>query len=748
MSRTSLILGVVALGLLAFIVIFERGTVSTGEREKRQGRLLETFVRDKIVQLTVQRKGVTTVLTRKPAPEEGLELGAWQVEAPFVAKADKDAVESLIGELEWTEARRTLHDVSASDLVKFGLDKPRYRVSFLVGREQGSLSVGKETPEGGSLYVQTGDPKTAYVVGKDLVAALDHDAAHFHTKELHATTFTVFGARRITLRDDKGERVVEKRGDYLWLVRPTLRLASEPVVNALVTDLDGLQAQRYIASGAGNVADYGLDAPRFEARLESETYGENPKPGDQPRKEKLLLRVGKPCSGHQGESYVRADDGPVMCASDADIAKLEQPESALGDTRLLAIDASQVRGVRVQSGTRELVLSQQGEGFRYKILEQGRDKSSGEAAEGSVGDWLSAMQAMTAEEISGAPPPKVTGSVVGEATVVTFERGKDKAPYRIVFGESEGRVAVGRIDEPVTLLFPIRARELIEVASARFRKRTLLDEKEAEFQSLALTRAGGVRESVSRDAAGAYTWKLPLSAPGERSTVDELVRLFSKLEAVRFVADAPTAAQGLSSPEYVLEMRYAGSAGNARVHTLRIGAPTEAGRYAQLDGDPAVFVAADVLVSQLREPLVSRAALATPIEHLASLRVEHGGKVVEVVRKGDAFSLLGSNDASAERAQALAQAIATLRVVRVLDYGAKGEGEGTDRPTARIVVSETTDATAKHTLLVGNPVSTDANADVYVRRSDLPLGFTLSRAAVDELLGQSPSAASPAAPAP
>lgn len=734
MSRTALILGVVALGLLAFIVVFERGTVSTGERDQRRGRVLETFLRDKVVRLELQRKGVTVVLTRKPLPEEGLDLGPFEVEAPFRAKADNDAVDSVLGGLEWVDARRTLHDVSAADLAKFGLDAPRYRVVFVVGRERGFLTVGHDTPEGGSVYVQAGDPKTAFVVGKDVIEALDHEPSHFHTKELHATAFTIYGARRITLRDDTGERVVEKRGDYFWLVRPELRLASEPAVTELVTNLDGLLAQRFVTREKKPAA-YGLDAPRFEAVLESETYGALPKPGEKPHAERMHLRVGKPCAGHDGESYVSVDEGAVMCASDADLAKLQQSVSALRDMRLLVLDEAQVRGVRVQSAGRELVLSEQGDGWRYKVTERGRDQASGVADASAVGDWLKALRAQTAEQVTGAPAPSV-GGAVGEATVVTFERGKDKSPYRVVFGESADRLAVGRIDEPATLLFSPQVLELVDVSTARFRKHALLDENEADFRSVVVARRDGAREVVTKDKTGAYAWTAPVQAALERTTVDEIVRLFSKLEAVRFVADAPAVAHGLASPEYKLEVEYRAASGAPRRHVLRIGAPTDAGRHAQLDAEPAVFVVAEVLVAQLREPLVSRAALATPLEALAALRIEHAGKVVQVERSGEGFVVDGVAHDARERGQALSRAIATLRVTRVLDYGASAESDGTGRPQARVVVTTTGPAPVTHTLRIGNSVGTDANADVYVRRSDLSLGFTLPRAAVDQLLEQ------------
>ncbi len=750
MQRTPVILGVLALLMLGFILFFERGSLSTTEREQRRGHVLETFVRDKITRLEVQRKGVTTVLERKPAESLGLPLGAWEVSAPYHAKAEADAVDSLLGAIEWIDARRTLHDVTADDMAKFGLGKPRYRVSFMIGRARSTFSIGSETPEGGSIYLQADDPKTVYVVGKDATEALDHDAAYFHTKELHEDNFSIYGARKLTVHDAHGEHVVEKRGDYFWLTKPEQCLASEAVMGDLVSGLDGLRAQRFVTAQPKSLVEFGLDAPTFDAHLESQTYGPLPKPGDKAHAQALWLRVGKACAEHDGESYIRVDDGPIMCAANADLDKLKAQMGALRDLRLLALDGSQIHGVRVQAASRELVLTQDGDSWHYKRLDHGKEIAAGAADPAAVADWLKALSTVTADSISGAPPPRVVGDVVGDATVITFDRGKDKPAYRVCFGDgAAGHIGVARTDEPMTLLFATSVLELVDTSTARFRKHALLDEKEDDWRSLSLTRKGGVRETVTKVGA-AYRFEAPVSTEPERATVDEIVRVFSKLEAARFVADAPSPVHGLADPAFVLELQYAADGGSQTRHVLRLGSEIDAGRYAQLDADPQVFIAPTALVSQLREPLVSHAALATPLEQIQRVRVEQGHYILEIERSGNAFVPSKGSAGDAARAEALARALATLRASHVPAYGAPSSGEGLDHSAARIVVTRVGNAQpASYTLLIGNAApGAAANADVPVRRSDLAVAFTVPTRAVDELLSRVPAAAAPASATP
>ncbi|HEX7481330.1 MAG TPA: aldo/keto reductase [Polyangiales bacterium] len=63
-------------------------------------------------------------------------------------------MDSLTGELEWIDPKRTLRDLKAEDVARFGLDKPRYRVAFELAGSRVAFSVGSETPQGDGAYLQ------------------------------------------------------------------------------------------------------------------------------------------------------------------------------------------------------------------------------------------------------------------------------------------------------------------------------------------------------------------------------------------------------------------------------------------------------------------------------------------------------------------------------------------------------------------------------------------------------------------
>lgn len=746
MGRTSIILGGVALALLTFILIFERGSVSTTEREQRKGQVLDSFVRDKVSRVEIQRKGVTTVLVRDAAKsdEDILEGGGFRVEKPYSAQADHDAVESLLGALEFIVPRRSLGEVSQKDLAQFGLDKPRYRVSFTSGRDQRSFRIGAPSSDGSGAYLQA--DKRAYVIGKDLVEALDHDPDYFHTKALHKGV-SAYTVEKLRLRDAQGEHAIEKRADLFWLQGPEPALASQPALNDVVNALDALKASRFVAEKPSNLEPYGLITPKLFIAVDSRSFNSQSNQKNEGKPEHLELRVGGPCAAFNAESYVRANDGPVMCATNADLDKLKKSPAELRESRLLVLDDGQIRSASVRAGKRELRVEEEGDGHRYRVLEDGKETSSGPIDETALSDWFKSLRGALAVAFADDPSQTIGAA----AATLTFERGKDKAAYSVQIGRLQGdRVAVARGGEKTIAFFSPSIMPLVAASAVRFRKPKLLDLDPAGFTKLQLSGAARPTEVVAKQA-GTYVLEQPTAAAGvaaERPTVDDIVRSVAKLEALRFVAEAPATEHGLSTPAILVRVDFGGA--KPESHTLKLGAETDGGRFAQLDSEPAVFVLGPALGRAVETPLVSRSALAVPLEELGPFEVTSAaGKTrVEPDARGTFAAVSGANR-DEKRGSELAQALATLRAAKVLRYGKPEPAEGLDKPQLRIVVEpKLGNAGAERTLLVGKPVSAEPNAELFARRTDLDVAFSVPASALNAFGTHTETAAAAAKPQP
>ncbi len=728
--RATVILGVVSLLLLGFIVFFERGSLSTSEREGRKGRILEAFVRDRVDRIEIQRKGVTTVIERQEANPEATDLfentGGYRVAAPYKAPADRDTVDSLLAALEWIAPRRSLGEASTEDLAKFGLDKPRYRVSFVVGRTRLGFSIGAPSSDGTGAYLLTTDDKRAYVIGKDLVEALDREPTDYHTKALHDGVAS-FTTEKLSLRDASGESVIQKKNDLLWLQRPEPVLASEPALVEVVNALDALKATRLAAEKAGNLADYGLATPSLTLMVDSKTF--DPGQKDKSRIEHLELRVGKACASHAGESYVRANQGSIMCAADADLAKLRKTPAELRESRLLVLDDAEIRTIEIRSGKRELRVEEgKDSARRYRVLADGREVQSGDVDETALSDWLKLLRGAVAEAYEDDPSVS-TGAPV---TTLRFERGKDKPAYEVQLGRVQGeRVAVARGGEKVVAWYGKNVLDLATISGVRFRKPRLLEEDAGALTKLTIRGVDRTTEVVVKRGER-FVLEEPTAVHGseaERSAVDEIARLSAKLEAVRFVADGPAPEHGLGQPSYVLQTVFK----SGKTHTLKLGAAADEGRYAQLDAEPAVFIAANALVRQLETPLVSRSALAVPLEQLGRFTITSGGTTLRVEPEAGAFVAVTGAGRDPKLGEALARSIATLRAVRVTAYGKAAADEGMNEPALRVAIQLAGDAKGERTFTIGAAAGSEPDAGYHARRSDLDVGFVVPKSALEAL---------------
>lgn len=720
--KATIVLGVIALLLFGYIVFVDRGSLGTRELEARQGAVLPELIRDKVVKLELQHKGVTTVLERNPQAETDEEQ-LWRVVAPYKAEADQDAVDTVLGDLEWLHPKRTLREVSAEDLKRFGVDAPRARAFFTTGKERLAIRVGLETPQKDGVYVTASEPSTVFIVGKDFADALAQPPEHYHSKTLHEGVL-VSTARKLEVRDAAGSRVVQHAPDGLWTIaEPSASkgmLAATAEISSLIEAADQLKATRYVTRDKSQLARFGLAPAQHEVVLHKRSKVDLEGKGNEgPNVVALHLRAGAPCEGQPTERYVTVGDGGVVfCAQSADLDKLKLPADRLIETKLLPLEPRDIRGVRITRGERSLSLERIGgipqpgtqAPWRYEQKRAGKVVAEGTARDGSVIDFFNALRA--AEAVKDA---LASGSAKDAPFTATFLRDLKK-PDLVLHVAVRGldEAVLQRQDEPNGMVFPAAAVELLDPSAGPFKPLLLLEHNEANLRSLELTRAG-TTERIERASAGTpFSIKAPVELEADRIAAADIARLLSSLEAVRFAADAPEAVHGLSTPLVEARASYAAEGeGKATTVVLRIGAETEGGSFAQLDADPSVFVVAEQLAALLQAPLASRTLLATPLDRIAGIEVTQAGRSARV-----------------EGASELARKVATLRAVSAVSYGAAKADQGFNTPLATLRI-ERTNGEAPIELLLGGQAP---SGDRYARRRDVDVTLLVPAAAVDALL--------------
>lgn len=733
--RTSVVFAVIAASLLAFILIFERGTPSSGELERRKDSALPGFVRDRVSKLEIQHAGKLTVLTRQVADDDA--EPSWQVEAPYRAKADREAVDGLLSELEFLNPRRRLENISAADRAQFGFESPRFRVWFTLGGTRTRLLVGKASPRGDGVYVEGTVAGTALIVDEKITHTLAQEPTAYHAKELLGDVRSG-DATQLSVRDEHGERAVRRDGSRWLLSTPALGLASEPAINDLLGALDGLRAKHFVAQSvsAADAAGYGLSVPRIKVAVRQRAGAAYGKPSNAPESS-AELQIGAACPGYPGESYASAN-GSVMCVADADIAKLHPGVLELRERRLLPIDnADEIGAVQVERGDTRLQLrkGKADAGWSYELTRAGTTLLQGVARADAVRAWFDALKASQALRFE---PAQAAASPAQEHTSLRVTLAEGKAEYALdVEPTSEGALAL-RAGESERAVLPASAIELLAPSAARFRALSLAHVPESALKELEIRR-GNVLERIGRSADGKqFSVSAPVHAPLDAARFGELTRKLADLEAVRFVADTASPSHGLANPSAQLGVDYETDGKDApRQHLgLRLGGATDGGRFAQLEGQAGVFVLPEQFAELLWQPLVSRTALSVPLETIEAVELESRGKSVRVERQGEAFVAHGAA-IEPGRVRVFVETLATLRASALTEYGPAQKAQGLQPAFARIVVS--LKAAGAPLSRVELTLGAETPLGRHARRADLALGFIIPPSASEALVSLLPA---------
>lgn len=569
-QRAVSILFVVTALLLGYVFLFERGSVTSKELEQRKGRVLQTFVRDRVQRLEIEARGKTVLLERKP--EESAGFASWRMLKPVEGDADEAAVDQVLGELEWLSPRRTFEEPSAEDEKAFGLDKPRYKLWFTVAGKRYALAVGSDDAHGQGVYVRTENTKRAFVVPKTLTEALDHGPGRYRSKEFLGNIVLAW-VRSVELESEGEKLRLTREGDkWLYAGKPPDSFADSVSIDRLLTSLDDLRAVRFLdEEPALAEAKAALSQPVASVRVrvvpDAQREDQTPKFFD--------LRIGGACPGHVDELLAQAGEkGDVVCAKQADLAPFTPDHESLRQRKLTGYEPSRVEGFELAAGPRKLSLKRDGENW-IAVGGVNPDRSA-------VESWLRDVFALQATAFSELVEPAHETARL----VLTLTGGKKDA--FVAFGLTpDNKLRVRRGEEPAVVLFPSALADLLEPSATRFqslepwatRKPSEVIAVEAKAESFARALALG------EGGWGVQGKALPAS---DEFRTRELVKLLLKTYALAFVTEQARPEHGLVSPQGAVTFTLQAADKKQVSLRLEVGAETPRGRYARFDGG-AVF---------------------------------------------------------------------------------------------------------------------------------------------------------------
>ncbi len=226
--------------------------------ELRDKRMSDLGGEESVQQITLERPEGRTTVRRGPAE-------SWVLSEPFNAPADKINVESLISSLG-AESERFVAE-EATDLAKYGLDKPRLRARVKNGKGETVLLFGKSVKEGTTervYFAREGESEVAQVT-RFAFDAVNKNAGDL--RDLRVVTLDRDKIVTLELRNGSGTVRLQRvgmPGSAQWQVldgpsgKPERAKddAAQRVVDAVTAT-----ASKHVEENPADLARYGLSTP-------------------------------------------------------------------------------------------------------------------------------------------------------------------------------------------------------------------------------------------------------------------------------------------------------------------------------------------------------------------------------------------------------------------------------------------------------------------------------------------------------
>lgn len=196
----------------------------------------------------------------------------WTIAAPFAARADFGAVQGAVERLA-SARMQGLTEPNATDLKKYGLDRPSVVMTVGAGSSRASLAMG--STENAVVFAKDGSRPMVFTVAPTLRDDIVKAAGEYRRKDLFDSRS--FTATRVELRRGSDAIVLEKSkgadGKEAWK-NAAGAVVDTPKVEDLLTKLTGLRAESFRDASPASLKAVLTATVRFDPdKTESVSFG-------------------------------------------------------------------------------------------------------------------------------------------------------------------------------------------------------------------------------------------------------------------------------------------------------------------------------------------------------------------------------------------------------------------------------------------------------------------------------------------
>jgi hypothetical protein len=627
--------------------------------------------------------------------------------------ADGYKVNQLAGDLGRLEAVDFI-DANAADLErKYGLGTSGIHVKMTPAKKDQqavALVIGKARQDRPEYYAKLDSSPAIFTIKKDLHELVDQSALAFRPQELWQ-----LAASEITeiARDHGGvhERLV-KEGDTWRLTEPFNTPVDKTKADNVAGDLATLKIQRYEMAGSKELAAYGLDKP---ARLSIRTKpnGKDAKP------EEHIVLIGKTSADKTAFAKLPSDDAVFVLDERVASAAATKPLDYL-DRELWALNGERIDKIQWQPGS--LTLKRDAAGWRIEAPNLHFEAEKASVA--SVVGGLTKLRAERFADFGGKLAPYGLDTPAHKIEIDLKPAAGKPESHTIAIGApvpNEAGSHFARLDDG-------KAVAVLSAGTIKDLQRSHLDFVDRSMWKFdpssvsELVRGGSAPISISKKN-GVWELTRPAAMPADGPTVETLIEELSSVKASKIAAypAGDVKAFGLDTPAATVQVVIGGATPKAPA-MLKIGKPADAsgGRFAQVEGSPAVGIIPEPLAKKLLAgPLGFRDRSMARFSDADRVEMTRGGRHVVFAKIEGTWKMVQPVSAEAEQSdlEDWVNALARLRADElVAEHPTDLRGLGLDRPQVEWRLSSG-EKEVLH-LLIGSPTA-DGRVAARVAGNDM-----------------------------
>jgi hypothetical protein len=530
-----LLLNVLAFGWIVYLD--RRGEPDTSARGNLAGAIAREVVDADRIELHWQRRAQPRILERSGSH--------WYLREPIQWPANAFAVSRLLNQLQFIEEEAAFAvaeiERTGQTLADYGLEEPAVRLIIAAGDSSISLAIGAPTEIGNKVYMMGPDQRRIYVVNRAIINDLTLDVEDLRSQTVFE--IPVFEVNTLSLSmqatNEAAEGILKTRlarTQNNWYFEAPIAVEANPqLVNDTLNALVQVKANRFIESGAVNLAVMGLETPSMEITLQGN------------RRRQTLLLGATDSASRQQAYFARLEDNPtVFTVPAAPFDALREAQDALRQRNFVQFNPNMVSGI---------AIGQNGLSIRLQKLETGdwqiiQTNDSGEvqtlrADAVVITDLLQGLRELRAVNFAADTPSNEDIARFGferpRRSVRLSRAGETILDLLLGHPEDENERLYAKTD--ATFIYEVRRRALLDLLplnAMHYRDRTLERlPSAAVITNIQLTEIASdtilIDEKIDPNA---QTWPLYLGDKYEEPKVETLLQLVDYLrrpQAERFI---------------------------------------------------------------------------------------------------------------------------------------------------------------------------------------------------------------------